>query len=791
MNFDSRGYGGTSGEGQRSRRGRGQARGSQRSARFPDSASRESQGNAYRDRAAHGHHVTRDYGERGDVHNVYESNGNELAGTVAAEHLEARDLSSVTKMLMRMSKMEHASARSDPKLRDVLTRLYSQLHASDLSIWPRELSDIAFALGKLQMNDTVVVELLKRIAEIAKYQADQFTPHDMACIVFGFASLGVRNESLMSVIAAEVVNKIQGFDQRQLSNTAWAFAKCGLWNEQLVSAIAAECLVKISTFTVQSLSHISWAMAQWGTRKDDLMNAIAEESQRKASEFAPAPLAMTAWSFASLQLKSVSLMSSISAEAAGKIALFKTQDLAHLAWAFANLRVQDQALFLVIAGEVQRNVNGMLPSELANIAWAFSKNNFTNESLMNCIAGEAVVQISNFKSAEVAMLTWAFAVAGMQNKPLMTEIGVQVAKRIDRFSAPQLSHIAWAFGALSLRHGELLQSLSTHVHNSIRVYKAQGLSNIAWAFAMVTFRDEELLLRVAPEIARDVAELRPLALARCAWAYRVLAVQSSELALAISSEALKKVDDFPTKALVKLIDSAYIGPAAKEHFLLEKALAQRTEQVSNFLKSTWTANEPRPTPNVEEYTAQMLNFSVLDCGIVGTPLLLSQLEIELPSREFIRRCFAREWTKLAQESPQRGHKEFTVAEIKVTAMDKTLHDWVVRYVNDAADQESGGLRHGADGLREDMARWLVAVDLPGRNGRAETTYMVLSELCTRIFSLGVEPSSVDACKSVGGNVQLLSTVLPCVSSIGALHQFATRFPNIVLEFSEQKIVQGE
>jgi len=728
--------------------------------------------------------AVREFGGRAEApQHAYDPGESELVGA-AAEHLDARDVSSATKVLMRLSRAEHArGARGDPKLGDVLSRLYGELHAQDLSIWPRDLADIAFALGKLQLNDPVVVELLKRIAEIAKYQADKFTPHDMAGIVWGFASLGVRNESLMSVIAAEVVNKIDGFDQRQLSNTAWAFAKCGLWNEQLVSAIATECLAKISTFTAQNLSHISWAMAQWGNRKEDLMTAIADELQRKAKEFAPAPLAMTAWSFASLQIKNMPLMNCISAEAVAKIAHFKTQDLAHLAWAFANLRIQDQVLFKIMADEIQRNIKGTLPPELANIAWAFSKNNFSQESLMNAIASEAVLQIRNFKPAEVAMITWAFAVAGLQNKQLMQEIGTQVAKRIDKFSAPQLSHIAWAFGALSLRHLEFLQSLSAQVHGSLGAFKAQGLSNIAWAFAMVTFRDETLLRRVAPDIAHDVGELRPLALARSAWAYRVLGVRSPELMSAIAAEALRKVEDFPTKALVKLVDSLYMSPAVAEQAALERALASRMAELSSFFLQSGGVSA-----GDEEYSAHLLNFGLLDCGVVGTPLLLSQLRIDLPSRGFIRRCRAREWAKRTDDYQCKIHKEFTVAEIDVTAMQKTLHDWVVRYVGDSPlDMEPGSLEpaQAAKGWRDEVARRLAAVSLPGRSGRAETTYMALAEVCVRIFTLGVEPGSADSCLAVKGSVQLYSTLLPCVSSIGALHQFTVWFPNVKLEVAEQ------
>jgi len=409
------------------------------------------------------------------------------------------------------------------------------------------------------------------------------------------------------------------------------------------------------------------------------------------------------------------------------------------------------------------------------------------------IAKEASSQIKNFKAAEVAMLTWAFAVAGLQNKQLMTEIGAQVSKRIDSFTAPQLSHIVWAFGALSLKHAEFLQSLSQHVRTSIPAFKAQGLSNIAWAFAMVNFRDKDLIRRVAPEIARDASDLRPLALARCAWAYRILAVPSPGLTEAISIEAAKKLDDFPTKALVKLVDSIYGSPAAKECDLMHKTLTARMLEVANFFKRQWPNAGSIRAACMGEYAQQLANYSLVDCGTFGTPVLLSQLGVELPSLAFIKRCRSQAWLRSEPEpecsegeaagSPRSrapsatGREEFAVAEADLLVGQQSLRDWVVRSQDLPAPTEDAAGR----------TTWLVPCDLPGRHGRAEVTYAVLEELCSRIFAIGSPAGN----EEVTGTVQMLSTVLPCISCIGAMWQFKVRFPKVSFEFAEQITRTGD
>lgn len=713
--------------------------------------------------------------------------------------LDNRDIPGATKHILKIARSAERQRR-DPQFRDVLGRLkgaISMLPMDQEEMGPKDMADMAFALGKLQMNDQVVHDLLGNVAELARRRVDRFSPNDMSNIIWGFASLSVRNEALMSVIAAEVVNKIAQFDQRQLSNTAWAFAKCGLWNQTLVDHIANECMRKIATFTAQALSHISWAMAQWGSRKDELMDVVARQAIQKMGDFQPASLAMTGWSFASLQRKNNELMDAISRRACEQIASFKTQDLAHLAWAFANLRIPNEVLFTMMAVEIQKHIRGTAPPELSNIAWAFSKNGFANEELMSAIAEESIRQLQHnrdgFKSAEVAMLTWAFAVAGQTHCPLMSHIGSQVARSIKKYSSPQLSHIAWAFGALALKHQALLESLSQHVRETLPQFKAQGLSNIAWAFAMVNYQDADLLRNIAPQLVEGVGELRPLALARSAWAYALLNVVCEELMDAIMKEAVQKINDFPLKALCKLVDATSIC-ATPEAVKLRETLTQRTAVVRDEFLEVWKMPNdqvPATRPKLEEYRSRVQHLNVNDCGNIGTPILLSQLGITAPDRQFVRRGrqALREAHASAGGRPQTAcTKDFAMAELEVQLAD--------------AGSEAA-LASGRGGLRKFQATsqarveevqkkcrklgplGLMVVELPGWSGRVDPAFSILVDVNNQLCSEYRDRTAEDWCLRVVGLVKIFSTVLPLVSTIGAMREFLTRFPNMRLEFVEQ------
>jgi len=220
-------------------------------------------------------------------------------------------------------------------------------------------------------------------------------------------------------------------------------------------------------------------------------------------------------------------------------------------------------------------------------------------------------------------------------------------------------------------------------------------------------------------------------------------------------------------------------------------------------KQAWPVGTP-PSINLEQYTSQLMVFGLLDCGIVGTPVLLGQLGIDVPSRSFLQECrmqgrmkssglpLPQQQQLLQQqqidfqsraEQLAEPNRELTLGRLDITIMDKRLQDWVII--------QAGAVTPAiTDSSSEDAGNWLLAIDLPGRRGPQETTCMVLSETCSQIFALGIDPASMMSCSTVQGSIELLSTVVPCLSTVGALWQFKARFPSVSLTFVEQVLQTG-
>jgi hypothetical protein len=325
------------------------------------------------------------------------------------------------------------------------------------------------------------------------------------------------------------------------------------------------------------------------------------------------------------------------------------------------------------------------------------------------------------------------------------------------------------------------------VHRNLSSFKAQGLSNIAWAFAMVNCKDEMLLRKVAPEIAKDASELRPLAIARCAWAYRALTVPAKELMATMASEGVQKASEFTTKALAKLVDSVYVSPSASAHAKdLESLLKGRMVELANFFRQSWDKNSPWPCIDHSAYKSRLQTYGLVDCGIVGTPMVLAQLDIGLPSVQFMRgyrvycqRTFTAPW-ELAK-SDGSSKKEFSFMEYELHVHGQTL----------GPSQALKCVQRPPPAMEHELGPpWLYGLDMPSRKISNDTVLQLLLEVCSQVQTAGLSPGD-EATSGVTGRVQILSTVLPSLSSVGALYQFKILFPNVELHFVEQVGTVGD
>ena len=158
--------------------------------------------------------------------------------------------------------------------------------------------------------------------------------------------------NVWAALPKAVLRLLGGFDEQNLSNTAWAFAKAGHSSAALFRAISAEALRRgLGRFNEQALSNTAWAFAKADHSSPALFRAISAEALRRGlGGFIEQALSNTAWAFAKAGLSSPALFSAISAEALRRgLGGFDERALSNAAWAFAKVGHASSALFGAIS----------------------------------------------------------------------------------------------------------------------------------------------------------------------------------------------------------------------------------------------------------------------------------------------------------------------------------------------------------------------------------------------------------------------------------------------------------
>eukprot|EP00929_Paragymnodinium_shiwhaense_P032343 TRINITY_DN17941_c0_g1_i1.p1 TRINITY_DN17941_c0_g1~~TRINITY_DN17941_c0_g1_i1.p1 ORF type:complete len:930 (-),score=185.06 TRINITY_DN17941_c0_g1_i1:145-2547(-) len=714
------------------------------------------------------------------------------------QSIMGEDIQGVARNLNKISKTEVTQAFSQQELeavKDMLKKTHMLLHQITERLQPKDLADLVKACGAFPTMHgrqyKEILEMMNTMAELAKTRVDKMTPTDLTTLVYTFASTQHRDEKLMSMIAAEVVSKKKEFDHMQLSHTAWAYAKCGLWNKQLVEAIAAEYELKIAQSVPGSLARVAWSMAQWGTLMKELMNAIALEVGKKRSKFNTEALAMIAWSFTSLKVRDDKLMAVISAEACNKIDMLKVQDLAHLAWAFARQKISDQKLFGHVATEVKRSSTRMQTSEIANVVWAFARMQTQDEALRKALFEQAIVSMSTFKPSDVSMLSWACTVEkaavprSLQTR-LLTSLGTHVAQGIHEYTPPQLAQVAHSMGALSLYHHGFCSALTNHIlcrgSESLEPLKAYSLVNVAWSLARVHMRND-LLLQGIENFVSKALDVKPILQCRTLWAFQVLHFPCPNLVNTISEQAAAAPAHYSAKVLVKLNDAVYTSASGRGQQIIEDMTQSRMQLLVEYFKRVWSDASSLEKTSDDVYAAKIVELSegLVDAGATGTPTILKQLGIGMPSRDFVFEC--QRIQPGTGDIPEnfRLDTDLAVCRYELRLGQESYRNFFLHDQARSAETEAELRRNGP-------LPWIFkTVDMHGAPGSGMRTpcFTALLAVLQTMVSMGAQLEDPASCSQLIGDVQMLSTTVPCLSTLGALRQFHVRFPGVALCFCEQ------
>jgi len=328
-----------------------------------------------------------------------------------------------------------------------------------------------------------------------------------------------RNQDIIYELSQKFIELIHEVDAQSLANTAWAFATLGIRDDNLLRILANMSFEIIDSFNFQNLANTAWAFATLGIRDDNLLRMLAYKSIQIINNFNSQDLSNTAWAFATLGIRDDNLFKEISNRAIKIIDSFNSQDLAITAWAFATLGIRDDNLLRMLADKSIRIINNFTLQSLANTAWAFATLDIRDDNLFKEISICAIKIIDSFNSKDLANISWAFATLGIRDYNLFNKISNRAIEIVDSFNSQDLAITAWAFATLDFRDVNLLIMLANRSIKIIDSFNSQALANISWAFATLGIRDDNLFNKISNRAIEIIGSFNSQALAITAFSF--------------------------------------------------------------------------------------------------------------------------------------------------------------------------------------------------------------------------------------------------------------------------------
>lgn len=112
--------------------------------------------------------------------------------------------------------------------------------------------------------DTNFLYLCRKISSLIENPLSRVRPRELSNIAWGLAKLEIVDRPLMALVADTTCRKIKAFNGQALATTICAFAKLNVHNRPLLTAVAGAIVDKISELNAQDLTNSVWAFAKFG-----------------------------------------------------------------------------------------------------------------------------------------------------------------------------------------------------------------------------------------------------------------------------------------------------------------------------------------------------------------------------------------------------------------------------------------------------------------------------------------------------------------------------------------------
>lgn len=133
----------------------------------------------------------------------------------------------------------------------------------------------------------------------------QFRTRELTRCATAYASLGLKEPTMMYCVATEVVKKVYDFKASELSTLLLAFAHAGIQERRMMEAVTAELTKRVGQCVPREIGDAAWALAILRHQSDVAMAAISDVTLSSLRDFGSVQLAQVLWSLDSFGHRSL------------------------------------------------------------------------------------------------------------------------------------------------------------------------------------------------------------------------------------------------------------------------------------------------------------------------------------------------------------------------------------------------------------------------------------------------------------------------------------------------------
>jgi hypothetical protein len=142
------------------------------------------------------------------------------------------DGANIATAIHRLGKFRKQSGMKDVRgLQDAVRQLLEKAVATGMRIGPQAISNIFHGIASGRLDEVVSKDLCGRVLNdlVARSVFANFDAQGLANSMWSFATLGIRNDTLLIGVARECISRrFAQFNSQGVANVLWSFAKLGV-----------------------------------------------------------------------------------------------------------------------------------------------------------------------------------------------------------------------------------------------------------------------------------------------------------------------------------------------------------------------------------------------------------------------------------------------------------------------------------------------------------------------------------------------------------------------------------